>query len=60
MTKPLQNADILELIHISSGGTSCIDGRKQRKLIRLKLIKEEDFRLKITGYGKSVMDGYDG
>lgn len=45
--------DLVELNHLNDGGSYCIDGRKERRLHRLGLIKPNPG---IFGYGYVITD----
>jgi hypothetical protein len=54
----LNSGDLKELSHIRQGGRWCIDGRKEKRLVRLGLIFTHPTisGFKVTDAGKSAMD----
>jgi len=52
MNLDLSSEDIKELEHIEAGGSWCLDGRKERRLIRLGLLERTGIHgLRISSEG---------
>jgi hypothetical protein len=57
ITDLLRPGDLQELQHIADGGRFCLDGRKVKRLVRLKLIFKPShfYGYQVTSAGLSAM-----
>ena len=57
MSDNLTESDFSELEHIETGGIWCLDGRKEKRLIRLGLLDAEGaYGLRITDDGIAALN----